>query len=245
MHEEIFAIAKHYGDDCSNCKEVCCANMALDINRDELKKMAKLLKMDHTEFRKKYTVLFRSMFKGSKFETFSKEAKAQLNKNPRLLKFEEVDPKEIDLPKEQLDRLIDFKKQFKKGADKDIKILICPFYDKDTHRCKVHKSRPGACYLYPFNYSVEPGQIDFRKVNACILSTNFLKRLLEFMEKMNLPKDVLNETLESKEYMNHFYVPAMLVYTYLIWECDKLGIKLKDENLKKLKVNIISEMIKK
>jgi Fe-S-cluster containining protein len=235
MHKEIYAIAKHYGDDCKNCEEVCCANMALDISREEQKRIAKELKMEGAEFRKKHTVLFRNMFKGLEMKAMSREASEQYNKNPRLLKFEEIDPKETNLSKEQIKRLTEF------GKGRDLKILICPFYNRETHMCKIHNARPQACYLYPFNYSIEPGQIDFRKVNACLLSTNFLKRLLEFMNKVNLPAEPLKEALDDKEYRNHFHVPAMLVSTYIISECEKLKIKLEDENLKKLKKRIIME----
>ena len=174
MHKELFEIAIKYGDDCSKCKEVCCANMALDISRDELKRMAKTLKINHVDFRKKYTVLFKSMFKHMELKTMSKEAKIQLDRNPRLLKFDEIDPKEINLPEEQLKRLVEWSKD-----NKDIKILICPFYEKDTHKCKVHKTRPMACYLYPFNYGIG-NKVDLRKLNACALSTNCLKRFSKF-----------------------------------------------------------------
>lgn len=239
MHKEIFAIAKHYGDDCKNCKEVCCANMALDITREEQKRIANELKMDGAEFRKKHTVLFKNMFKGLEMKAMSREAKEQYRKNPRLIKFEEIKPKEINLPNEQIKRLTEF------GKGKDLMILICPFYNKKTHMCTIHKARPEACYMYPFNYSIEPGQIDFRKVNACLLSTNFLKRLLEFMEKMNLPAEPLKNALDDKEYRNHFPIPILLVYTYIIYECEKLKIPLQDKKLKEIRNEIITGMFKK
>ena len=250
MHKEIFAIAKHYGDDCKNCKEVCCANMALDITREEQKRIANELKMDGAEFRKKHTVLFKNMFKGLEMKAMSREAKEQYRKNPRLIKFEEINPKEIKYRilsfmqkakplKEQKKRLTEF------GKGKDLMILICPFYEKKTSMCTIHNVRPEACYAYPFNYSIEPGQIDFRKVNACLLSTNFLKRLLIFMEKMNLPAEPLKNALDDKEYRNHFPIPILLVYTYIIYECEKLKIPLQDKKLKEIRNEIITGMFKK
>jgi Fe-S-cluster containining protein len=236
MHKEVFEIAKKYKDDCKNCREVCCANMALDISREEQKSIAKELKMEGAEFRKKHTVLFKNMFKGAKMKAMSREAKEQLKINPRLIKFEEIYPREINLPKEQIERLAEI------GKGKDIKILICPFYNKETHMCKIHNARPKACYMYPFNYSIEPGNIDFRKVNACLLSTNFLRRLLKFMDKLNLPAEPLREALDDKEYRNHFHIPTMLVSTYIIYECEKLKIMLEDENLKNLKFQMAVEM---
>jgi len=238
IHKEIYAIAKHYGDSCKDCKEVCCANMALDITRNEQKRMAKKLEMDILDFRKKYTILFKSMFKGE-MKLYSEEAKRQMQKNPRLLKFIEKSMKESKISDEQKDRLVEWAKEAKTKEEK-ITILLCPFYNTETHECTIHEARPEACYLYPFNYGYNK-QIDLRKMNACILSTKFLERMKDFLKRMGQDKSVsyLEEVLEKKEYHNHFYVPVQVVYSYILWECEKLKIKVTSPDLVKMRKIII------
>jgi hypothetical protein len=57
MHKELFALAKFFGDSCSNCKERCCTNMMLQTSRDATKQVAKHLNMKPLEFRLKYTIM--------------------------------------------------------------------------------------------------------------------------------------------------------------------------------------------
>ena len=226
MHKELFEIAKHYGDDCSNCKEVCCVNMALDITREETKRISKLLKLDPAEFRKKYTVMFKTMFDGAELKCISNEAKVQFQRNPRLLKFKDKSIDKIDLPEEQINRLLDISK-----CNKKLRILECPFYNAKDHRCTIHKARPTACYIYPFNYGND-NQVDLRKINACVLSTNCLQRISNFIEKMGRDNSYLETILKSKEYSNHFYIPMIIFYSYMVWECTKLKIPIKSPEIK-------------
>jgi len=237
MHKEIFAIAKQYGDDCKNCKEICCANMALTINRKEVQQMAKKLDMDKSEFRKKYTVLLNSFFKDGEVKMVSKEAKSQLKGNPRVLKFDEVKPEELPMTEKQKERL----KGFSKG--KEFNMMVCPFFEKKTQLCKIHDARPSACRVYPFNYA-EKNQIDLRKINACELSKNCLKRIIGFLDKIGKNAKYPKKVIDSGEYHNHFYVPALLVYSYVLWECEKLNIPVTSPELKKMKKAIIMDMLK-
>ena len=149
MHHELFAIAQKYGDDCKDCREICCANMALKITRDEVKRMAKHLKMESHEFRAKNTVLFKNWLseKGAEWKGTSPESQRDIDRNPRLLRF--VD-KKIDyslFTEEQIDRMIG-----PLGCKKeDVEIVMCTFFDEKTHMCKIHPVRPAACFEFPFD----------------------------------------------------------------------------------------------
>ena len=153
MHKELFAIAEKYGDSCADCKEVCCVNMALTIKRDELRKMAEFLKMDPLEFRKEYTVLFRNFLKNEKedmeFKAVSEEGREQMRLNPRIIVFENY--KDIDslVTPEQKKRLLD---HVEKEKQDKVRIMVCPFLDKKTKKCTIHKVRPGSCYAVSYTH---------------------------------------------------------------------------------------------
>jgi len=226
MHEEIFRIAKFYGDSCQNCKEVCCANMLLTIHRAEIKRMAKHLDMDPEEFKKMHTMLFSqyAKSKGDNFKTCSKYGEQQFNLNPRILLFKEEGVMESCITDEQKQRLFDLIPNDKKEK---LRILMCPFYDKETHKCKVHNARPGACYEYPFN--PDDGMLDLRKVNACELSTNFLRRLNNFAKEKGMFSPIIENTLMSGEYYNHFPIPMVVALTYIVHECRQHNLPINKD----------------
>jgi len=217
---EFFEIAKHYGDSCKNCKEVCCSNMALEIRRDDIKRISKFLNITPVEFRKKYTILIRNLMRDGTIH--HPKLQKVYDNNIRLLKFNEC----IDefLGEEQ-------SKRVKLFSGPETKITICPFFDIKTHRCKIHTVRPMSCITYPFDY--DDDKMDFRKVNACVLSTNFIKRFHEFLVYSGIPSN-LNKVIKGGEYYNHFLLPGNGVAFYLLMECHKLNIPIKSLELKEI-----------
>lgn len=235
MHHELFAIAQKYGDDCKECKEICCANMALTITRDEVKRMAKHLKMTPYDFRVKNTVLFKNWLKekGAEWKASTPEGQRDIDKNPRLLRFVDIKIDQNLFTEEQIDRM--FAPSDERKMDERF-VTICTFFNTETHKCKVHQARPMACYDFPFNRT-DNGNIDIRKVNACIFATNFLIRVHYFLQKMNLPSS-LDKTIQSGDYHNHFYLPEEIVHTYILWECERLHLPIVSPGLKELAVKI-------
>lgn len=228
MHEELFAIARHYEDNCSNCKEICCANMLLDIDRNDIKDMSKHLKIPPIEFRRKYTKMLSNIYKNGKSEIFSAAGKKQADRNPRILMFNMCSIDDIKLSDDQKNRLSEIS-----DDSKEIGFSLCPFYDKKTHMCKVHPVRPGACYTYPFDV-IDKKTLDLRKVNACVISTNFLRRFQEFIARVDDPiaqkyVQIIQHKIRMGEYSNHYHIPLPPVFIYIIYECKKLGIRISPE----------------
>jgi len=87
MHKELFAIAEKIEATCDKCEEVCCINMALTVDRNDIKNMADELDMDPYDFRKKYTVLMKNWLKGAEWKGMSPEGKQILKQNPRLVNY--------------------------------------------------------------------------------------------------------------------------------------------------------------
>jgi len=238
MYEELYAIAKYYKDDCRNCKEVCCSNMALTITEKEIIRIAKKLQLSQDEFRKEYIISFKELFKHSKTEILTKEAKKQIEQNPNLINFNTIPLEKADfLSKSQKERLSELSKTF--GNGKKLMVSVCPFYDTEKHKCKIYSVRPLACYQYPFN-KVNEEIIDLRKINGCILSTNLLKRISVFLDYISLNINSIKKALDQGEYYNHFYLPSGILFAYIIWECEKIKIPLKTPFLVALKKEIIN-----
>lgn len=130
-----------------------------------------------------------------------------MNKGGRLLLFDDTDDK------------------IKVGEDESL-ATYCPFYNKETHRCKIHQVRPSGCRQYP--YETLDCWLDLRKVNACLVSTSFLLRFSTLMAMAKVPFideaiDDINKTLASKEYHSHYYVHWLLVISYLGCEFAIMG----------------------
>lgn len=206
----LWYLSTYHEDDCADCKVVCCANQLLDINREEIKTIAKHLKMDVSEFRFKHTILIKNFEKyllkkfgeGGQFKVGSDLAKRQMNKGGRILLFDHGDDKIMI-------------------GENECAASYCPFYNKKTHRCKIHEIRPGACRIYPYEKFDE--WLNLRKVNACLVSTNFLLRFSTLMVKAKSPYidevlDDINKALASKEYHSRYPLHWLLVIQYLILE---------------------------
>ncbi len=233
MHEELFTIAQHYGDNCSNCKEICCANMILDIDRENIKAMSKYLRMQPVEFRRKYTKLYNNLFKEGEIKSLSAMGKKQAKRNSRVLVFNTHPLDSVELSNDQRTRLIDTIEEMsgeKVGnATEEVGFSLCPFYDEKTHMCTVHSVRPTACQQYPFNI-VDKETIDIRKVNICVISTNFLRRFQKFVEKADTPNaqkyaQQVKDDIHNGGYSNHYHLPLPIVLFYIDYECKKLGIR--------------------
>lgn len=233
MQTELFAIAEKLGVTCDTCQEVCCINMALTIDREDVKRMAKELDIPAYDFRKKYTIMMKNWLKDAEWKGMSEEGKRILQQNPRLLKFQNHPIEEVNLQESQRKRLEDMKKEQKKYKDREQTIMVCPFYHIDTHRCIVHKARPLSCRDYPFNVSGE--YIDLRKINACKISTKILERFWKFAKQMGIAEKAkpVKDALDSGEYHNHYYLPPILFFTYIVWECTRLNIPIRSPEIKK------------
>jgi len=216
----IFISERYYGDGCSKCSTSCCTDQALEIYKDEVKQMAKHLKMDDQAFRNKYTLVKKNFMKGAKVKEMSKAAEAVFNRPGRFVRF------------------IDVEQTIRPDGKKHV-TTVCPFYDKDTHRCKVHEVRPGACVDYPFQV-VDKDAMEVRKVTECVITDTFLERFLAFVETLpgENSKDYAEKTrkvLLKKEYINHFYVPWKPVLFYLSHEFETHGVeKLAYDILKRI-----------
>jgi Fe-S-cluster containining protein len=228
-----FVSERFYNVGCSQCKTMCCANQALEIQKDEQKELAKHLKMKPIEFRKKYTKTkenyLRGMCHGEGGKVVSKAGQSMMNAPGRILVFEESEDKI------QLDRpiTIDGKTHTECG------VMYCPFYAKETHRCKVHDARPSACRIYPF-LRVNFDTMEVRKATACLITDRFLERFIEMFSTSEIKsvqtiiKDI-KEALATKEYYNHFYLPWHLVLMYLGLEFYNHGwLQLSVDLLKRL-----------
>lgn len=239
MHNELFAIAKKIGASCADCKEICCMSMALIIGREDIKPMAKRLRMTPYDFRKKYTVLLCNLFgkDGEGLIAESKEGKEILKKNLRLLQFKEVPLEEANMtPEQQKRHMENLKSEEKKRKPEEMEVLLCPFFDKEKRRCTIHSVRPKACRDYPFNYSDE--YIDLRRINACEISTAILKRFQKFAQKTEVNTEPADTVLESGEFRNHFYLPPILFFGYIVAECKKLDIPITSPEIKKIENSI-------
>jgi Fe-S-cluster containining protein len=146
-----------------------------------------------------------------------------LERNTRLIRFREISCDEIDLTPEQIKRL---------GPKKMIN--ICPFHDLKTHKCAIHSVRYPACREFPFNIYREKDVMDIRKINACLISTNFLIRLREYLFKSENKKiqeytASIASKIMSEEYSNHFEIPLFFVVFFTADVCKAVNIKLSSE----------------
>jgi len=207
LYEVLHNLSKHYGDNCSNCKEVCCVNKILKVNLEDIQKMSKLLGITLWEFRKKYTTLLNTFLKeaaqtGKKILSVEKETE---EKNIRILKF------------------ISTEAVFNLG-EKKVKASYCPFYARDTHRCTIHDSRPKACRHYPYRLMPDDETFEVRKVSTCIISDNFLRRFVKVISSFKDVKtitDKIEKDLKSKQYFDHYPIPKSLVERYIKYEISE------------------------
>jgi hypothetical protein len=70
MYQDLFKIAKKYGDTCEGCDDICCMNMVLELSREDVKNMAKSKNISREDFRKKYTILSKNWAKKSQTNVF-------------------------------------------------------------------------------------------------------------------------------------------------------------------------------
>jgi Fe-S-cluster containining protein len=240
-----FVSERFYGVNCTQCKTTCCANQALEIQREEIKNMAKHLKMNPGAFRRKYTktkeaymqylmnVAEKEVKKGGSDETpqmaVSKRGQDLLQHPGRIVVFEFSDDK-INI-----------------GGLEGM-ATYCPFYKKDTHRCAIHEARPQACRDYPF-LRVDRDVVEVRKASACVITDRFLERFIEFLKGVKGPEkfvEDLEKALASKEYFNHLDLPWILVLYYLSYEFFVHGmVPLAEDLAKRMNLEILNEVARK
>lgn len=220
IYEMLHYISARYGDDCSKCKTTCCANQMLEIHSDELKILAKHLKMKPSDFRFKYTKTKDNFFKDTEVKAVSDRAKEIQKQAGRVLMF--------DISKDKI-----------KIGEFESEATYCPFYEKTTHRCKVHFVRPTACREYPF-LRLDDETFEIRKVSECLMSDAFLDRFVDFLSKMEQAKplvDKIKKDIESKRYFNHYYLPWTAVLAYIgkeFFVISPEGMKLSFDIIKRL-----------
>jgi len=244
--EMLWYLSNYYGDDCTDCKTICCTNQNVYINREEIKTIAKHIKMDVNEFRFKYTLLRKNLIKyvekkyGEKVisESLSKIEKQRKEVGGRILSFDFADGKKM------------------RGGNKCI-VSYCSFYNKKTHRCTIYNARPNACRVYP--YQRVDGLLDIRKPNTCSISRGFLKKVSIVAKIMNEKYDKKSDeyqfnnaikhdidmVLKSKEYENHFYLPWGFILIFLwnafgVIEEEKIASdimeRLQEENILEIRI---------
>ena len=234
----LWYLSTYHGNDCADCKVVCCANQFLSVSREEIKIIAEYLKMDVSKFRFKHTLLVKNVDryfskkfgKDIKFKTGSDAAEKQMNEGGRLLLFDFSDDKIMV------------------GEDESL-ASYCPFYNKETHRCKIHKVRPNACRIYPYEI-LDDKWVELRKVNDCLVSTNFLSRFSTLMSKAEISSsagkviDDINKVLVSKEYHNRFVIHKLLLLQYLVFEFALMGEEKLVSDLMKRAEADFEEMVR-
>jgi Fe-S-cluster containining protein len=210
LYEMLHFISEKYGDDCSKCKTMCCANQMLEVQSEDTKAIAKHLKMDPIDFRLKYTKTKQNYMRDMDVKMMSDRVKSVMKAPGRVLMFVDSEDR-IKIGKEE------------SGAQ------YCPFYIKDTHRCNVHPVRPKACRDYPFQRQ-EDNVFEIRKVSDCIISDKFLERFVSFIAGLKGTEKLVEKMVEkvkadvaSKTYYNHYYLPWMPVLAYIGWEFSKMG----------------------
>jgi Fe-S-cluster containining protein len=219
IYEMLHFISGSYGDECSKCKTSCCANQMLEVHSDDLKAMAKHLKMQPSEFRLKYTKTKENYIKDLGGKIMSQRGKDMMMEPGRVIAFMKSDDMTL-LPTPL----------FVGGKlHKEAMTTYCPFYEKEAHRCKVHDARPKACRNYPF-LRVDSNTLEVRKVTMCVITDRFLERFIEFLSGVDIPPiqayvENTKAELEKKEYFNHFYLPWELVLIYLSYEFAKRGMR--------------------
>ncbi len=214
--EMLWYITNYLGYDCADCKITCCASQHLNVGREDIKNIAKYLKMDVSEFRLKHTILRKNLEKhyqkryGSqaKFQYVSDLSKRLKDQGGRILLFDFSDD----------DIIINGSKMTPS---------YCSFYSKETHRCNIYKSRPKACQFYP--YLMFDDCLNLQRPNTCLISRNFLYKLIEVVEiikdyfctktevkiEWDKYKKQIKETLESTEYIGHSYISWTIIVWYL------------------------------
>ena len=220
IYEMLHFLSAHHGGDCSKCKTTCCANQMLEVQSEEVKTLAKHLKMQPIDFRFKYTKTKDNFYKDLKVKEMSERAKEIRTQAGRVLMFTESDDK-IKIG------------GYETGA------TYCPFYNKETHRCTVHIVRPMACREYPF-LRLDDNIFEIRKIPDCLISSKFLEKLIEYMSTIDIAKpmiDKIKKDIESKKYFNHYYLPWPVVLIYMGKEFFLLGpdgMKLSMDIIKRL-----------
>ena len=222
IYRMLHYIAAIYQTDCSKCKTICCANQMLEIHTNELKALAKHMKMQPSEFRFKYTKTKQNFLKGIKDEEMSPSMKITAKTSGRVLMFE---------PSKETIIL----------AGEKVPASFCPYYNKETHRCKIHSIRPGACRQYPFQRE-DDYALEIRKVTECVITDKFMERFLEFIKKMKGSEHLvekMEKDIASKRYINHYYLPWFIVLAYMVSEFAELG-----DNGKKIAVDLMKRIEK-
>jgi Fe-S-cluster containining protein len=224
-----FVSEKFYGVSCSQCKTNCCANQALEVQTDDLKKLAKHLKMKPIDFRKRYTKTKENYIKSMAGGAETGDSKGKMMMSDRMKEVMKQPGRFIMLEMSEDKAPLDAQITTPDGkTHKEGDVMYCPFYEKGTHLCKVHEVRPQACKDYPFQkYSDDT--IEVRKVTACLITDKFLERFIEFYstfpnENAKQMVDALRKVQASKKYYNHFNLPWALVIAQLAHEFNAHGM---------------------